>query len=301
MVFPNFKRNILNISATIADYLGVPNEHAKLKSLQNELSKDYKNIIFICFDGLSNYTLKKNLKPNDFLRKHISQTVTSTFPSTTTCATTTLMTAQFPSEHGWFGWSLYFDKLDKVVSIFRDCDHYTKEPVETDYAYKVLPYISYFNKTESKYAETTVFYSKCKIVNVAKNHYPFDTLQEQFAIIDNVAKQEGKQFVYCYNHNPDALMHRDGINGKPAHEFIESVNRHVQKFSKEHPDTLLIITADHGHTEITEHINVYEDTALMPFLHCQPYGDARAMSLKVKPDQHRDLLLYNRKKIRQKG
>ena len=110
---PNFKKSNLNISATLAEYIGAPNKNATLPILEKELNKGYKNVVFICFDGLGIYPLKKNLDKNDFLLKNIKQKLRSTFPSTTTNATTSLMFNQLPLEHGWFGWSLYFENINQ--------------------------------------------------------------------------------------------------------------------------------------------------------------------------------------------
>ena len=103
---PNYKNCNLNISSTLAEFLGTENKNATLKLLEDELKKNYKNVVFICFDGMGIYPITQNLKPKDFLRKHIQQTLVSTFPSTTTNATTSLMTNTLPLEHGWFGWTV---------------------------------------------------------------------------------------------------------------------------------------------------------------------------------------------------
>ena len=112
---PNWKRCNLNISATLAEFLGAPNNNVTLSKLWKELSKDYKNIVFICFDGMGINPLKINLCKDDFLRKNIKKVLTSTFPSTTTNATTSLACNLLPREHGWFGWSLHFEEISRII------------------------------------------------------------------------------------------------------------------------------------------------------------------------------------------
>ena len=90
-ITPDFTRCNLNISATLAEFLGVPNKNATLPLVKAELDKGYKNVVFICFDGLGIYPMSKNLTQDDFLVRHVKQTLVSTFPSTTTNATTSLM------------------------------------------------------------------------------------------------------------------------------------------------------------------------------------------------------------------
>lgn len=66
---PNYSNSNVNISATIAEFLGAPNKNATIKILEEELKKGYKNIVFICFDGMGIYPITQNLDENDFLRK----------------------------------------------------------------------------------------------------------------------------------------------------------------------------------------------------------------------------------------
>ena len=115
---PDWKHNILNISATLAEFLGAPNDNATLPLLKQKLAKGYKNIVYICFDGLGVYPLEHNLAESDFLRRHVAQVLTSTFPSTTTNATTSLCTNKLPLQHGWLGWSLHIPTIGRNVDIF---------------------------------------------------------------------------------------------------------------------------------------------------------------------------------------
>ena len=115
---PNWENSNINISATLAEFLCAPNKLQTLPILKKELKKNYKNVVFICFDGLGINPINKNLNENDFLRKNIKQTLVSTFPSTTTNATTSLMENKLPLEHGWFGWSMNFKDIKKMLIFF---------------------------------------------------------------------------------------------------------------------------------------------------------------------------------------
>ncbi len=84
---PNFSNSNLNISSTLAEFLGVENKNAVIPELKEELDRSYKNVVFICFDGLGINSIEINLPENAILRKNIRKTLVSTFPSTTTNAT----------------------------------------------------------------------------------------------------------------------------------------------------------------------------------------------------------------------
>ena len=85
---PDWENSNLNISATLAEFLGAENKNKTLKILNDELEKGYKNVVFICLDGFGINPININLDENALLRKNIKQVLTSTFPSTTTNATT---------------------------------------------------------------------------------------------------------------------------------------------------------------------------------------------------------------------
>ena len=84
------------------------------------IEKNYKNIVFICLDGLGINPININLDKDAFLKRNIKQVLTSTFPSTTTNATTSLACNKLPLEHGWFGWSLYFDEINRNIEYYGD-------------------------------------------------------------------------------------------------------------------------------------------------------------------------------------
>ena len=153
---PNYNNCNINISATLAEFLGAPNKNSTLDIIKTQLAKDYKNIVFICFDGCGINPIKINLDEDSFLRKNIKCTLTSTFPSTTTNATTSLLHNQLPLEHGWLGWSMNFANINKNIDIFKNTDSYTGEPVEIqDSPLASKDY--YFDHANSDYNINSVF------------------------------------------------------------------------------------------------------------------------------------------------
>ena len=45
IIKPDWKNSNLNISATLAEFLGAPNKNYTLKILKDELEKGYKNVV----------------------------------------------------------------------------------------------------------------------------------------------------------------------------------------------------------------------------------------------------------------
>ena len=283
LIKPNFKNCNLNVSATISSFLGNENDLPKNKLVAKSLAKNYKNVVFMCIDGLGMYPITQNLEKTDFLRANIKSTMTSVFPSTTTNATSSLYSATYPSEHGMLGWSLYFDELKRCVDIYLGTDDYTGEKVDMSKIEDKLKFEYYFDHVKTDYNISAIFPS---FVKHEKNTYFFEKCPEAFDILDKVCKKKTKQFVYLYLHEPDSTMHEFGVSSEKAKSVIKMINDKIEEFHKKHPDTLIIATADHGQTDIKEYIRLYEDKALMKTLKVPMYLEARAVAFQIKDGQH---------------
>ncbi len=279
LIKPDFRQNIVNISATLAEFLGCPNDKPILPDLAQALRAGYKNVVLLVLDGLGMHPLERNLGEGSFLRKNIKRVLTSVFPSTTTNATTTLQTNTYPMEHGWFGWSLYFEELGRAVDLFVDVDSRTGEPVEKGYARRVLPTVPFYRRTKTDYTTNVVVPAFWR---EEENRYVWNTPAELFAQIKNVCKKEGKQFVYAYCTEPDTTMHRYGVTSAEARGMIGALNDGAEALCRELSDTLFLVTADHGQIDIGGNFELYKDAALLSLLEWPPFLEARASAFKVK-------------------
>ncbi len=283
---PDFTRSNLNISATLAEFLGAPNKNATLPILKEELLKGYKNVVFICFDGMGVYPIEKNLEEDNFLRRNIKQKLVSTFPSTTTNATNSLMMNKLPLEHGWFGWSLYYKDLNRNVNIFLNTESATNERVNIEKS-PLAPIDYYFDHANSDYEINSVFPFYVRVNNELANN-PFSDENEFFDIIKSICEKDGKQFVYAYHPDPDHTMHDYGVTSKEAKQTFKNLSDGMKKLYKETTDTLFIITADHGQIDVEGYVEFYKDKKLMDMLKIYPFLDARTPSFLVKDGMEKE-------------
>ena len=262
---PDFERSIVNLSASIAAFLGAENDKPELIELSNALRGGYKNIVLLLLDGMGMHPLERNAAPNGFFRKNVTRVLTSVFPSTTTNATTSIQTNSYPMEHGWFGWCLYFGELKRAVNIIEDVDSYTGEAVPNGFSRRRLPTTPFYRRTSGEYEVNVVVPS---FWQEEENRYAWTSVDELFSQLKQVCAKDGKQFVYAYCTQPDGVMHRFGVTSAEAKETIGALERGVEKFACEKKDTLLIVTADHGcdpSTPSTDHSREY-----VPMLVCGP-------------------------------
>ena len=291
---PDFKNNIINVSATLAEFLGCPNDKQTLPILSKELAKGYKNIVFLILDGMGINPINKNLTDDAFLKKNIKQVLTSVFPSTTTNATTTYLTNKYPMEHGWFGWSLYFEDLGRAVDIYLEKDSFTGEPIEKGYMKRALPIEPYYKQAKSNYETSVVVPSYWD--NDYENRHEWKSIDEMFDHIKSICGKSGKQFIYAYCDEPDSTMHRHGVTSEKAHQVINKLNDGIEEMSSRLEDTLFIISADHGQIDVDGFVDIYDDKELTSMLEWPQYLEARAAAFKVKENRHKDFVkLFNKK------
>lgn len=282
-ILPDYNSSNVNISATLAEFLGAPNKNAILPQLKKELKKNYKNVVFICFDGMGIHPINKNLKKDNFLVKNIKSILKSTFPSTTTNATTSLLLNKVPLEHGWFGWSLYFENINKNINIFSSKDSWTNESIDVDYS-PIADLDYYFYNTNSNYEINTLFPSYVKVKKPDTNNI-YESNEDFFELLNKLCNKKDKQFIYAYNPEPDSTMHLYGVKSKEAKEVFDNLSNNIEKLYKNTKDTLFIITADHGQIDTDGYINLYEDEKLMDMLEIYPYLEPRAVAFRVKRER----------------
>lgn len=291
---PDFNNNIINITATIAEFLGCPNDKPVLPELAKELKEGYKNIVFIILDGLGINPIEKNLTAGSFLKRNIKSVVTSVFPSTTTNATTTYLTNKYPMEHGWFGWSLYFEELKRAVDIFPETDSFTREPIEKGYVKKVLPVEPFYKNANSDYTINSVVPEYWN--HECQHRYVWKNSDEMFGHIAGICQNEGRQFIYAYCDQPDSTMHRFGVTSAEAKNVINDLNNRIEELYSKLTDTLFIVTADHGQVDIDGYIDIYTDTEITSLLEWPQFLEARAAAFKVKESCHKEFIeIFNKK------
>lgn len=291
---PNFRRNIINISATFSKFLGAETDKPQLKILEKELKKDYKNVVFMIFDGMGINPMNINLNKNSILSKNIKQKLTSVFPSTTTSATTALMSCKYPMEHGWLAWSVYLDFMDKVVDLYPSCDSYTKEKIDAGLLFEHLPYSPYYLDNKSNYCLNTVFPPFMKIGPVENNVF-FENTSEMANAIKTICKKEGKQFIYCYNPEPDSTMHMCGVSSVEAKAQFDDIIKNIEDLYKEIDDTVFVITADHGQVDIGGYIEFFKQEDINELLEVKPFLEPRAAGFIVKRGKEKEFeKLFNK-------
>jgi predicted AlkP superfamily pyrophosphatase or phosphodiesterase len=287
ITYPDYNNCITGIPSSILKHYGAEPANATLPVLDEALAADYKNILFIIYDGMGSDILSDILPKRSFMRRNIKSRITSVFPPTTVAACTAYYSGQTPVEHGWLGWSLYFKEYDKQIDVFTDREARTGElSGYENTATTIMPYESIYSKIEAAApgVKTYSLYPR----GIDRESHPetvigYDSLEDMHNKIKDLCKAEGSKFILAYHNEPDHLAHVNGYWAKEVKENVKLINRSTRKLCRKLSDTLVIISADHGYIDISKDIFLEEIPELSNMLLRPPSMEPRAVSLFVKP------------------
>ena len=254
--------------------------------------KQYKNIVVLLLDGMGVSIMEKNLKKTGFFRKYLAASYSSVFPPTTVAATTSIDSGKYPVEHCWLGWDCYFKEIDENVTVFRNLKSGTEEPV-ADYfvAGKFCGYENMVSQIQT--AGGQAYYSS---PHAYPNPGDFDAVLER---VEHLCKLDGKKYIYAYWNDPDYTMHRKGCFGKDSVEVLREIEKKVEVLSEKLEDTLLLITADHGHID-GKNACILDYPKLMECLVRMPSIEPRTLNLFVKDDYREQFVSEFKKEFGEK-
>ena len=261
---PNFNDSVLNIISGFRANYGFEGAYDVDKDI---FDKKYEHTIVLLLDGLGVNVLEKNMDENSHLRIHKFKNVHSIFPSTTAAATTSIKTGKTPLQTGWTGWHHYFEEIKRDVILFNGIDYYTEEKTGQS-AFKLNPYKPYF--------------ADMGIGGIVEPDFskPKNKLKEVLKRSLKTIRHDKTQYVYWSE--PDSTMHDVGTYEPEIKRMLEKIDKQVYSYAKKLPEnTLLIVTADHGHIPVNS-IKFYDNKILMNMLERRPGNDTRALSFKVK-------------------
>ena len=254
--------SLVNLSNSILKHFGAETFHDTIPQV-DEMLKGYKKVVAVLFDGMGRNIVRKHLKENSFIRCHYVTTINSTYPPTTSAATTAFLTGKYPIETGWLAWAEYLKDYDRNVILFKSVDYNTGEKLIKDGEKHIsdiyFPTHKLFELIERDNKNARAF-------NISR--YPIQEdgptrlLTNGVAKLDKVLKENDECFVYFYWDSPDREMHENGIDSWKVKYQVNKCQRFLKKAFKHNPDTLFIFLADHGHVnvkyfDICEHEDVY--------------------------------------------
>ncbi|MBR4009409.1 MAG: alkaline phosphatase family protein [Clostridiales bacterium] len=300
---PDYDHCLVNLASSVLKHFGAEYSAPTLSLADTYLAKDHKNVVVLLLDAMGVSILQKHLSENGFFRSHLAGSYSSVFPPTTVAATTSVLSGKYPDEHAWLGWDCYFPELGKNVTVYTNSDQLIeagspfsieKEARPGDYDCPAVEERRPAADFHVGFTYTPYENIVSKIINAGGNAYfssPYaePNPQDLDAILKRVTdlcREPEKKFIYAYWNEPDSTMHRTGTVSKETHEIVTALEKRVEEFAEGLSDTLLFITADHGHMD-SKNLCILDYPEIVKCLVRMPGIEPRALNLFIK-DEYKD-------------
>ena len=272
VIRPNYNNSILNIVSSIEKYYKKTPKFKTHKYVDEVLSnKEYKHISIMLLDGMGSMIMDENLNKDSFLFNNKVVDISSLFPPTTACIIPALQSGLLPVVSGWVGWENYFEEIKKHVVMFKNTDYFTGEKLEFN-TRDILPYNNFYEEFDTYVFELGPYFhpSKCQ---------SFDELCKKYI---DITTNNFKTFSYLYWDEPDYSLHEYGSGSNEVKNILINIDDKIKDlYQKMEKDSLMIITADHGHIDINNiYFSNFKD--LNKLLVRIPSNEGRCAFFKVK-------------------
>ena len=293
---PEYDHCILNLITSILKYYKVGTNHSTLKVIDEKLKNKYKNVVLIVLDGMGEHLLN-NLSPNGYFNNNKVEKITSVYPSTTTAALTTYYSGKPPYESGWIAWSQYFKEYGRALDMFSHKESYLGEPIKNakiDVFKTIVNYKTIFEQIEEaspniKAYEITPTYSDKR----GKRSIRADSIDEIVEDIENLCSIPDDKFIFVYSDRPDGLLHKYGASSEEAKNFIiEAENKIKALREKLSEDTIIIISADHGHKDVEKVYTLLDYPEIQECLIMPASLESRVLTFWVKENMKEEAISY---------
>ncbi len=288
--------------------------HSPLSKLSALLGERYDRVVLILLDGFG-WRFYQQFAATPLL-EHIARhgqvlQLTAQFPSTTAAEITCIHTGQTVGQSGVYEWQYYEPLLDAVITpllyshagtLARD----TLKPTRAD-PRKLYPTETIYPLLAERGFPAHVFQARAytpstysDVVLRGAQTYPYHTLPEALVNLRALLERDAAPgYYFLYYDEGDGLSHRYGPGGCPSEAQFEAALWAIERFlvrAMPRPcRTLLLLTADHGQTEVDPQTTLYLnklpgfERELRPLLRTNRNG-----KLLPPGGSCRDLFLYTR-------
>ncbi len=290
--------SIPNFSSGLVRHFGLQasGKPIDFKSRKIELDGIDKVVVFL-LDALSYRTVEKLInEPGGFSHIDLStlKHMTSVFPSTTTCALTSLYTGVPPIEHGMLGYTLYLKEYgglsnmieltpfgqdrDGLQRIGMDPLKFLEVPTifETLYDGGIKGY----HITSKSFVNTGLSRMHTR-GGYIKGVYGFGDMIEE--ITDILHNEEKQSLIYVYWGLIDTFGHRYGVSSQAYEMEAYWILRMIDDFFKRKAksNVAFFVTADHGQKETPWEKEIWwsKGDEIYKHLYSLPAGEHRACYL----------------------
>ena len=186
--------------------------------------------------------------------------------------------------------SQYFKEYGRAVEMLRKIDSYTGEKINTSRmdVFDLVKYVPIYEQIENAQPRVKAYEinpGHCEARS--KRNIKADNIDLLCDSIKSICNNNEKNFILGYDVNPDGLLHKYGCESEEVKEFITQAEKKIEKMCEElkNTDTLVIISADHGHKDIEKVYNILDLKEIQDCIIMPASFESRAVTFWVKDDK----------------
>ena len=272
---------LVNIASTVLELCGAwgPADPPPLSGVDPPLLEGVRSVLVVLCDGLGSDQLQRLAAAGDvpFLARILDRAArhdaaqlidaVTIFPSTTAAAVTTMQTARTPQEHGNIAYFLWLEEFAVVAQMLRWGPAAQRRGSFFDdrridpRAYVKVPSIHKAIRERggrSYIVEPEIFRNEAMTrMHGAEASYVGYLLPSTMGVrvrqlLDGRAEDDSPLYIYAYWSGVDTVAHWYGPRGPEHAAEAALLDRDLERALGDRPagDTLVILTADHGHASI---------------------------------------------------
>lgn len=186
--------------------------------------------------------------------------------------------------------SQYFKEYGRAIEMLRKKDSYTGQNVENARmdVFDLVKYTTIYEQIEKASPNVKAYEINPEHCEArSKRNINANNIELMCDSIKAICNNNDKNFILAYNDNPDGLLHKLGSKSEEVREFLLNAEKSIQNMCSELKDTntLIIISADHGHKDIEKTYNILDMEEIQDCIIMPASLESRAVTFWVKEDK----------------
>lgn len=299
--------NLVHLVRTISHLCGV--EDVEMEAPARELSEligPVEHLVFVLLDGLGMNVVSR-LPPEALVCRKLVGQLTSTCPSTTACALTTVATAAYPTQHGIVGWFTHLPRFALTATVLPFVERFSSQPLTergiTPGDVVPLPPVAPQIKrkvlivTPASISQTP-FNSWLRAGTEGLGYQSIPDAVDQ--IISRIREAREPTYTHLYLPEIDSACHKFGVEHPNVVPEVMRIDAELARLCEAlGPRARIVISADHGliDVRIEKQTLLLSGDSLLEVLQVPPTGDARMPIFHVLPEERESFVHQARERF----
>lgn len=281
--------NTLNLMASVEQRLHGSSPLQGCTLLDDGALDEPEHLVFLLLDGLGDALLTRYGNPKGPLCGNRVGQLHSVFPSTTSAAISTILTARAPAEHGILGWHMHLHQREDIYTTLLGSyrNRSSKRPPPARELYYARPLLRAVRQrcqiVQPQYLLGSPFTEQhlagAKITGV-------DNLKQLFGHLRHTVQQKGPSYTYAYWPSLDSIGHKSGAGSAEWRQSLREIEQGLTDFLSRSDSSRyrLVVTADHGMINAEGGVQPFEQVKdLAACLETPLAGEPRSLFCNVQP------------------